>query len=94
MSCPSAVRQIINKSSIISIAHWNPSLSDGISLLERSEVRVGCSGTNGNAHGLNLTFVALSTFKAKGGGNASVGPGSGSSCFAGDACLATGAAST
>ena len=93
-SCPSAVPKRICRSAIISIALWNPSLGGNTPLLERSEVRVGCSGVSGGAAGLGLTLFALSTFGATNGANASVGPVSGPSCFAGVACFATGAAST
>ena len=86
-SCPSAVPKPIVRSAIISIALWNPSFAGGIPLLQHSEVRVGCSGASGGAAGLGLTLFALSTFGATGGVNASVGPGSGPSCFAGVACL-------
>ena len=72
----------------------NPSLGGGTSLLERLEVRVGCSGTSGGAAGLGLTLFAISTYGATGGANASVGPGSGPTCFADVACFETGAAST
>ena len=93
-SCPCAVPKRIGRSAIISIALWNPSLGGGTPLLERSEVRVECSGASGGASGLGLTLFALSTFGATGGANASVGPGFGPSCFAGVACFATGVAST
>ena len=63
-------------------------------MLERSEVRVGCSEASGGAAGLGLTLFTLSTFGATGGANASCGPGSGPSCIAGVACFATGADST
>ena len=93
-SCLSAVLKRIVRSAIIKIALRNRSLGGDTPLLERSTVRVGCSRASGVAAGLSLTLVALSTFGATGGANASVGPGSGPSCFAGVACFATGAAST
>ena len=78
-SCQSAVPKRIGRSTIISIALWYSSLGGGTPLLERSEVRVGCSEASGGAAGLNLTLFALSTFGATGGANVSVGPGSGPS---------------
>ena len=93
-SCLSAVPKRICRSAIISIALWNPSLGGSTYLLEHSEIRVGYSGVSGGAASLGLTLFPLSTVGGTGGANASVDPGSGPSCFAGVACLATGAAST